>query len=188
MAHQSFARTVRDALIAAARADDGEVGVGDLSSLLRLKNRKEHKRMLNALSDLTGRGHIVRVRQGVYGEAAAAGEPDKREVMWRLIRMRRVVTIADLEEMAGVSHAYAKEWLELLVKRGCAVRVNPANPNHPHSWRLTVTDHAEMPVDDDKAAKLRDIRLKKKKIMARLTAIDTAVADVKQIIKNMEDE
>jgi len=190
MAHQSFAKKVCDAVRQAADAN-GEVSASDLSCLLYLQTRKDHKRMLNTLSELSRRGKIARIRQGVYGPVIATGNPDKREVMWRVLRMRRVVTIADLEELAGVSPAYAKEWLELLVRRDVAIRVVPANQNHPHSWRLINNDPAAMPIDEDKAARLRDLRKRKKKniknIEGLLDAAGAALDDVRKIVKTMED-
>ncbi|MBM9605943.1 hypothetical protein [Desulfopila inferna] len=189
MAHQSFAKTVLDTLRKEALVRDGDVTVTDLSCALHLQTRKDHKRMLNTLSDLVKSGKAVRVRQGVYTFSAEAREPDKREVMWRALRMRRIVTIADLQEFAGVSHEYAKQWLAMLVKRKIAQRNTPANKNHPHSWRLIKNDLVDMPVDTDKAAKLRTLRLKQKQgVISALDTIDNELSKVRNFIANMEDE
>jgi hypothetical protein len=188
MAHQSFAKTVLEMLTKETLVRDGEVSVDELSIALHLTTRKDHKRMLNTLSDLVKSGRAVRVRQGVYTWSTQDKEPDKREVMWRTIRMRRNVTIADLQEFAGVSHDYAKEWLGMLVRRGIAMRCDSeAHENLPSHWALLKND-AEMPVDTDKAAKLRNIRLKKKKIVARLDSIGSALGEVRQILQTMEDD
>lgn len=184
MAHQSFAKTVTEALQDAAESD-GEVEVSNLSIMLLLKTGKEHKRLLNTLSDLACRGKIVRVRQGVYAPAPATGQPDKREVMWRLLKMRRRVTIDDLVEMADVSRAYALEWLELLFKREVVRRVQLLDGRR--DWVL-INNLAEMPQDSDKAERLRNIRLKKKKALARLDSISTALGDIRQILQTMEEE
>ncbi len=187
MAHQSFRKNVLSMALKLSN-ETGEVTTDSLSVLLMIMSKAEHKRMLNTLSELAGEGKLRRIRQGVYGPVVTAGNPDKREVMWRVMRMRRAVTVADLQEMAGVSSSYASEWLELLVRREVAVRIVPANPKHPHSWRLVKSD-LEMPVDDEKAARLRDIRRKKKAaITGKLDAIDTALGEVRKILKNLEEE
>ncbi len=183
MAQQSFAKTVNDTLQAAARSGGGEADANKLSCLLHLQTRQEHKRLLNTLSDLSRRGKIVRVRQGVYAPAPAAGEPDKREIMWRLLKMRRRVTVDDLMEMAAVSRAYANEWLRLLVKREVVSCIQ--EPGQPGRWVL-INDCAEMPQDSDKAERLRNIRLKKKKALARIDSIRTLLAELKQLL--LEEE
>lgn len=183
MAHQSFAKTVTDTVQEAAQGG-GEADVTKLSCLLRLSS-KDHKRLLNTLSDLACRGKIVRVRQGVYAPAPATGQPDKREVMWRLLKMRRHITVDDLVEMADVSRAYAVEWLQLLVNRDVVHCLRASG--QPDRWML-INDLAEMPQDSDKAERLRNIRLKKKKALARLDSISTALGEVRQILQTMEEE
>jgi predicted transcriptional regulator len=185
MAHQSFAKSVREALKKVVQEGNGEADVAKLSCMLHLQTSKDHKRMLNTLSDLTRRGKIIRVSQGVYAEAKAAAEPDKREVMWRLFKMRRRVTVDDLMEMADVSRDYAVEWLRVLVKREVARKLQ--EPGKTGLWVL-VNENVEMPQDEDKAQRLRDIRMKKKKVLARLKSIDTAVADVRKIVQDLEEE
>jgi hypothetical protein len=185
MAHQSFAKSVCDTLRNAAQEGNGEADVATLSHLLHLQTFKDHKRMLNTLSDLTRRGKIIRVSQGVYAEAKTTGEPDKREVMWRIFKMRRRVTVDDLMEMAGVSRHYAVEWLRILVKR--EVARNLQEPGKSGLWVL-INENVEMPQDEDKAERLRNIRLNKKKVLARLRSIDTAVADVRKIVQDLEEE
>jgi len=180
MAQQSFAKTVLVA-VQWLTQPGGEVAVDKLSILLRLKTAVEHKRLLNTLCDLARSGKIVRVRQGVYGPAPVAGQPDKREVMWRLLKMRRHLKVEDLVEMAAVSQAYANEWLRLLVKRGVVRCIQEPEPGQPGRWML-INDNAEMPQDEDKAARLRNLRLKKKKAIARLDSALTALGEVRQLL------
>ncbi|MBA3007155.1 hypothetical protein KKC83_06840 [Patescibacteria group bacterium] len=185
MAQQSFAKTVSDTLQAAAQSGGGEADANKLSCLLHLQTRKDHKRLLNTLSDLARSGKIVRVRQGVYAPAPIAGQPDKREIMWRLLKMRRRVTVDDLVEMADVSHAYANEWLRLLVKREVVRMVHLLDGSG--GWVL-INNCAEMPQDSDKAERLRNLRLKKKKALARLDSISTALGEVRQLLQTMEEK
>ncbi len=191
MAHQSFAKTVLAAVQEIAAKNNGEASCDAISTAVWMQTKAPHKRLLNTLCDLYRTKRIMRIRQGVYGPMVDEKQPDKREVMWRVFRMRRVVTVADLQEMAGVSPIYAKEWLELLSRRGVAVRITPATNqnNHPHSWRIINSDSAECPVDSDKAARLRDLRRKKKEaIHGRLDAIDTVLGEVRQLLNTMEEE
>ena len=62
MAHQSFSQEVLGMLKDVCR-EGGKAEAGEMSSRLCLKTRKEHKRMLNTLSDLARQGRIVRVSQ-----------------------------------------------------------------------------------------------------------------------------
>lgn len=189
MAHQSFAKSVCDTVRQVSIAN-GEATAHEVSCLLGLPTRKEHKRLLNTMSELSRRGKIVRVRQGVYAPAPVTGDPNKQEVMWRLLRMRRTVTIADLEEMAGVSPSYAREWLGLLVKRSIAVVDVPVNPNNPISWRLIKSD-VEMPVDEEKSARLRELRKRKKANLCQMSELLDAAGinldKMRTLLQNMED-
>ena len=187
MAHQSFAQTVLETLKKESRTTSGEVSVTRLSCALHLQTRKDHKRMLNTLSDLVRSGRAVRLRQGVYG--VGGKETDRREVMWRTLRMRRCVTIADLQEFAGVSPSYAKEWLAMLHRRQVVIRVDPAPPTQPRSWRLANFELTEMPVDTEKAAKLRDLRkAKKQQLLKTIDSIGSELRKVRKSIASMEEE
>lgn len=189
MAHQSFSKKVLEAVEKEAGARGGEIDTTELSHVLFIQTGHDHKRMLSTLSDLARTSKIVRVRQGVYSAVSKKPAPDQREVMWRTMRMRKVVTLADLQEFAGVSKYYAKEWLQMLVKRGIAMRQGPADKCAPHSWRLIKFDQVEMPVDTEKAERLRKIRAKKKQaIEKRLDTIDVAVTDIRANLNDLDKE
>ncbi len=184
MAHQSFTKTVLEAVKKEAAARGGEVSTTELSGALMLQTHKKHKLMLSTLCDLVKSSRIVRVRQGVYGVGAPSA-PDKREVMWRTLRMRKVVTIADLQEFASVSVEYARQWLRMLVERKIVIRIDPADKTKPSSWRLIHCDQVEMPVDTAKAEKLRKIRAaRKRSIQKGLRKIELAVAE---ILRDLDD-
>lgn len=188
MAHQSYAGSVLAKALELAAAGNGEATVADISAAMNTHTRVQHKRVMNILSEHARDGRLHRIRQGVYGPLpAAARQPDKREVMWRLLKMRRRVTLDDLIEMAGVSREYAREWLAMLAKHD-VVRKAQTALNAPAVWTL-VNDTVAMPIADDKAAKLRALRLKKKEAIAgKLDAIDTALGEVRQILQTMEEE
>jgi hypothetical protein len=191
MAHQSFAQKVREALLEEAKTGGGEVTASRLSCLLLLPTARDHKRLLNTLSELATSGRIVRIRQGVYAPAADSRTPDKREVMWRLLRMRRTVLVSDLMEMAGVTESYAVEWLHMLNKRNIVVCCGRPTLTGSPAWRLLATDLVEMPVDEDKAARLRELRKKKKENLRRmgilLNTAGFALDKLRGMLKTMED-
>ncbi len=105
----------------------------------------------------------------MYGAPQQKRLPNKREIMWRLLRMRRRVSVEDLMEMAGVSKDYAKQWLRVLVQR--EVVRKDQKPGLPGAWRL-INDQTEMPEDEDKAARLRNLRLQHKQAV---NLIDTTI-------------
>lgn len=186
MAHQSFARTVFEKAMELAAKGSGEVYCGDVADALSVKTRVERKRCLNILSDLAIDGKIVRIRQGVYGPVQGIKQLDKREVMWRLLRMRKRITVEDLVELAEVSPKYAREWLLMLLKNG-VVRKNRTS-NQPGVWIL-LHDKLAAPVNEENAKKLRELRKRRKtEVLARLDAISSAVTDVRQLLDKMEEE
>ena len=189
MAHKSFARDVLSALTKLALANGGEAAATDISHFLFIQTRKGHKRMLNTLSDLVKSGRARRVRQGVYAPVLNTGKPDKREVMWRLLRMRKSVTIGDLQELANVSHDYAKEWLEMLTRREIVTRIAPQNTNKQHSWRLIKTDLVEMPIDTEKAERLRALRKKKKaQVVVSICRIEQELEKIRTALHEDKEE
>ena len=133
--------------------------------------------MLNSLSDMYKAGRIRRVSQGMY-TLAAADKPEIRKVMWRLLRMRRAVAIGDLQEMAGASERYAREWLQMLEKKEI-VR------HEGGIWRLLV-DMVDMPEDDAAAEKYRKLREKKKgQAMADLQHAKELMAGAIELLKDI---
>lgn len=172
-----------------------EVPVAEVSAALMVQTRKAHKQVCNALSELYAAGRVARVRQGVYTTVQQEPQQDLRSVMWRILRMRKRVTIDDLVEMAGVSRHYATEWLTMLVNRGVARKHYQGGAHQPRVWQL-VADTVEMPADDRKAARLRELRKKQKQealaaIEKARRAIDMAdreLNEAAQKINNLEVE
>jgi len=157
-------------------AENSEVTVTELSHAMHLQTYKEHKRMLDGLSELFKAKSLSRIRQGVYGRPQEQKQEDKRVVMWRILRMRRRVAVDDLVEMADVAPDYAKEWLRMLVQRG-VVRKHQ-QPGMKGTWQL-INDTVDMPEDDTKADRLRALRKKKKE--AAVSVIDGALKQLQTI-------
>ena len=189
MAHESFSKSVLAAvsdLAASSGALAGRATVGEISDALMIQTTAQHKRMLNTLSDLKNAGRIVRVSQGVYAPAKLESKPEIREVMWRLLRMRRRVKGDDLVEMAEAGTEYVSDWLHMLETRGVVRKISQGF-GKPCVWQL-INDTIEMPVDTDNAARLRALRKKKKQqAMADLAAAQKLLGKAHQAITEMED-
>lgn len=168
MAHVSFAKQVRDTL-AELTADSGKAASTDeISIRLRLMTNKEHKRLINTLSEMSRDGKIERVDKGLYRPIAAAIAPATiSERMWSILRMRKRVNVEDLMVMAGAGNDYAKEWLRALERQDVVAKQGEGNLDSC-SWVL-IKDTIDMPQNDAKADRLRDLRKsKKEQVMARL--------------------
>ncbi|MHB1183364.1 MAG: hypothetical protein ACYC4A_01510 [Desulfobulbia bacterium] len=187
MAQESFAKTVLAALKKlAAVAPLGQVELGDISNALMVQTTVAHKRVANALRELRKQGLVIRVRQGVYALAVGA-KPELREVMWRLLRMRRRVTVDDLVELAGAGVEYARDWLRMLEDRGVVRKISQGAASNPRVWQM-INDTVEMPVDAENAARLRELRKKKKQqALADLAAAQKLLGKAHQAITEMED-
>lgn len=186
MAQESFAKTVYDLLVKTVE-DIGQATVHDLSHNLGLQTTKDHKRMLNTLSELKKAGKVVRVEQGVYALAKPETKPELREVMWRILRMRKRVTVDDLVEMAGASVEYARDWLHMLAVRKVVRKIDQGAASNPRVWQL-INDTVEMPVDTSNAARLRDLRKKNKaQALSLLNAAHDLIDTARKAITEMED-
>jgi DNA-binding IclR family transcriptional regulator len=153
---ESFAGKVRQVIM----GTPGEFTVNEISERLGIALPKSRKRLHTALRDLRRAGEIERRREGVYALAAMrpSRKPQRREVMWRILRARRAVSVADLQELAGVSRNYAEEWLRMLLRKGVVTRDGG-------SFRI-VSDPVAMPENTEKAAALRDIRKRQAEALA----------------------
>jgi len=153
----SFANKIRTA-VKEVLASGREASTINISLQAKVMTGKDQKRMLNALCDMTNAGELARVRPGVYALAAPRGPENKNKVMWRLLRMRRRVTVDDLVEMAEVKELYAEEWLRTLARRGVVRKDGKA-------FHLLL-DTVEPPELTDNADKIRALREKKKQAAA----------------------
>lgn len=187
MAHQSYAKSVLDKALELAAAHGGEVSAGDVSSALFAQTRQQHKRVLNILSNLALAHRLQRVRQGVYAPLSPAGrQPDKREVMWNVLRMRRRVTVEDLVEMAEVNKDYARQWLRMLASREVIHKVQ--SPGMAGVW-VMMHDTREMPEDTAKAERLQKIRKRhKERLRSRLDDIGNAIGEIRALLDDMDKE
>jgi exosome complex RNA-binding protein Csl4 len=185
MGHKSFAKDVLNKTLELAEGGNGEATCGDVSSALFMQTRVDHKRVLNTLSELSRKGKLNRVRQGVYGPVLRVGQLEKREIMYRMLRMEKRMTVDGMmESVSGVSRGYVKEFFNFLARVGWVRRVESKNT----AIFILIKNSVEMPVDEEKAARLRKIRrLKKEQIARKLDQIDDNSRLIRNILETMED-
>jgi len=161
-------------------ADGLRFTIDDLCHAAGLQTYENKRRVRLTLRDLTRSGEFKRVEPGVYLYVGKSTQkPQKQAVMLELLKMRRTVTVEDLQELAGVSADYAKEWLQLLVRR----EVVRAQQNGKYTL---IKDTVEMPVNEEKAERLRELRSRKKafalkelgKIKEALGLAEAAIMDI----------
>lgn len=107
--------------------------------------------------------------------------------MYRMLRIQKRMTVDDMvESVEGVSRAYVLEFFQWLAREGW-VRKIPTRNNA--GIYVLIKNELEMPVNDQKAAKLRELRRKKKAALSgKLDEIDSAVKSARNILKSLEDE
>lgn len=154
---ETFAGRLR---VAAQKVGEGgrEFSVNDLVDAMGIQDRAGKRKIWESSRDFVRYGEWERVDKGLYritGKERTVKTPEKRQVMWRYLRMKRQrgesVTIDDLVEMSGASEAWAREWIGQLVKNG-VVR------DHGNGKFKLIKDQVPMPVFDEKAEKLRQLR------------------------------
>jgi hypothetical protein len=137
-------------------------------------------RIYETIRRLERRNAIERVQKGLYRykNGIQSGNGDtKQEVMWRLLRIRRTVTIDDLVELAGVSRVHAGQFLDTMIR-------NEVARKNGDKYSM-IKDTVAMPRDEKTAAKKRAARR-----AAALAAIDNAKAaldDARAAISDMEE-
>lgn len=152
-----FADKIRKACISLG-SGGSVLGTDEIFERAMIQTYADKKRAWSSLRDMVRAGEVERVDRGKYrylGKKSTA--PKKQTVMWRFLRMRRVVTVDDLVVASASSAEYVREWL-----RGLA-RKDIVKKREDGAYVLT-TDvaAAEPPRDEDKAEKLRELRRRQK--------------------------
>ena len=154
-------------------AGDKTFTVDDLADRIGTKTYAEKDPIRSTLRDFRRRGEVVRVAPGVYNyRGKQGGKPEIQEVMWRLLRSRRTVTVEDLQEMAEAEESYVLEWLRMLIRRGI-VRESGG------SYQM-IKDTVEMPRNDEKAERLRRLRAKWKAVKETVDEVFDELSEVEE--------
>ncbi|PLX49145.1 MAG: hypothetical protein C0613_08465 [Desulfobulbaceae bacterium] len=160
----------------------------DISSTADLRSSAEEVKMRYTIADFVKSGEMVRIAPGVLryvGKDDSGKITEKRRVMWRILKMRRTVTVEEMQEMAGASNKYALEWLSNLRRIGVVEKIPGKPASKPSKWRL-VKDIAHMPADEEQAAKYREIRRQKKAVLGQV--LDDIQAGINRARTVLEDD
>ena len=153
--------------------------VKEVSHHAGLQTGKEEKAAANTLRDFIKAGEAQRVSAGVflYLGRKRLNLPLKDQ-MKNLLRIKKVVTVDDLREL-GATAEYVEEWLRMLVRRGVIARHD--------NGRFELIADMPIPENDEKAARLRKLREKKKaEAMKDLEAAKALIGRACQALKEVE--
>lgn len=181
----SFANKIRTS---AKKLREDPFGYADIYSTAELVSNTEEEQMRNTMRDFIKRGEILRIKPGLFryvGRKKDRQQVEKRKVMWNILKMRRTVSVADLQEMAGVTLEYAREWLRGLERRDIVCKIKNGAASNPCKWRL-LKDLTEMPEDEERKAKYRQIRRQKKKTLAGvLDSIQAGIDKARTLVEEI---
>jgi len=160
-----------------------EVTGKELAEALDLVQGSDKRPMYHVLQDLRKQREVRRVRPGVYVYIGKNTGDELRQKLWRAFRRLRTVTVDDLVELTGASGAYAKEFMQMLVERGVARRIDDPGRQKRSKYQM-VEDPVIMPKNEEKAKKLRELRRRKKReALDALTAAETAIKKARDCLR-----
>lgn len=158
------------------------VSFQDMAGALDLVTARDKRPLHDAVRDFTRRGELILVdiSRRVYRYRRPQKAPEKREIMWRLLRARRKVSIEDLMELAGAARQYAAEWLQTLQRQGIVKR-------HGEMY-VMLKDPYHMPRNTEKAEKLRRIRAAKKRAIEAVDQSLNTLIEARMAISDIGEE
>jgi len=185
--NESLAARVRAALDRVGRGATFQASY--LGETVGVRTLREKKGISTVLRDMLRRGEVVRV-QGEPGQPGryeyvgrGTPKPNKKRVMWDYMRMRKKsgspVTVEELQQMSGAGADYVREWLRSLLRLGVARDLGGGR------FQL-LADPVAMPESDEKAAKLREFRERKKRVESALREIGQGFEKLAHLVESME--
>jgi hypothetical protein len=170
----SFAAKVREALAGMGRG--ATFRIADLCDRVGVRSRRDRERVGTTLRDMLRRGEVRAVpgEKWVYEVVGRSEEkPSKKKVMWDYARMRKKcgspVTVEELQEVSAASADYVREWLRSVVRLGAVRDLGDGR------YQL-VQGPVALPDDGEKAARLRELRAKRKALVVEaLTNVHAGV-------------
>ena len=156
--------------------------VADLTRETGFVGKGQPKKVATAIRDFVKRGEVEKTDidgTPAYRYVRRQSAPNKKQVMWRLLRARRRVSIEDLQELADVGEVHARKWISNLEDLEIVKKRQP-NPNEPAFWHL-INDTVVEPETSQCAERLRLLRANKK-AAKQLDAARSALASVRMSI------
>ena len=179
---ETFTGRIRDAGLILGR-DCGVFTIEQISNQAKIQTYAEEKKMRQVMVGLAKAGEFERMGEGTYSMLRLPpGKPQIQEVMWRVLRARRTVIVADMEELAGASPTYATEWLQMLGRRKIVRHLKNGK------WQMVTDPGPTMPLNDEKAERLRNLRAKKKEALDCMDRAFMAIAEARMAMSEMIDD
>ena len=178
---ETFAGRVRDACQYLG-AYGNDIALQQLYDKVGVQTYEQRRQVRSVVADLCKSGELVRWGEGIYRVLQKPpGKPQIQEVMWRVLRARRTVTLADMEELAGAAPTYATEWFKMLARRKIVRHLKN------RSWQMVKDPGPTMPLNDEKAERLRNLRAKKKEALECMDRAFVAIAEARMAMSEMEE-
>ncbi len=186
---ETFTGRIRTAALRLGRHGSGFT-VNHICDLSMIQTYADKRKVRQVMGDLVKAGEFERMGEGIYrllqkpsGKSArkTADKPQIQEVMWRVLRARRTVTLADMEELAGAAPTYATEWLQMLARRKIVRHLKNG------SWQMIKDPGPSMPLNDEKAERLRKLRAKKKEALDAMDRAFMAIAEARMAMAEIEE-
>ena len=169
----------------------GGFSVDQVCDQAMIQTYKDKKRVRNAILELYQAGELERIGNAIYRlREQPPGKPQIQEIMWKILRARRTVTLEDMEELAGASPTYATEWLQMLSRRKIVRHLKNGNPSTKTAgkWQMVTDPGPAMPLNDEKAERLRNLRAKKKEALDAMDRAFVAIAEARMAMSEMGEE
>lgn len=183
-----FADQARRAALGLSKGGQQPVTRKDLGDRLGIQTRQEMQRVDTAIKALVKSGDLESQGGGEYRWTGQPLKPSKQEVMWRYLRARRVVSAAELQEVAEAMPAYVREWLRLLVAQKLVQVIRSAGGDAgATNYRLVQDPGPEPPRNESKVEYLKRRREQKKLALAKLDAAFAAVAEARLAVSQLEE-
>jgi len=174
---ETFAGKVRKII----KSSRGEISTQEIAEELDLVFKKEKKVLYQTLRDFVSSGEIEKIRNRVFVYKGSQKPAQSQEIMWRVLRARKKVTVDDLIEISGADERYVKEWLQMLVRREIVRKY--ANGNY-----LMIKDMLDMPRNEEKAERLRRIRSEKKKALDAIDKVVTVALEARMAVVEISED
>ena len=176
----SFAGQVR-AVLQHLGADGRELTVAQIGEPLDLVFAADKRPLYQVLRDFVKSGEASKVRPGVYRYLGKKQPPNRRQAMWRALKIMQTVGVDDLMEMSGARRSYVKEFLQTLVRQ------DVLRKNANGKYTLTA-DMRDLPADEAKAARLRQMRARRKTALAALDSAAAAIDAAREAVNQMKGD
>lgn len=151
----------------------------------------DRRRVRVALGDLVKGSRAEKMGAGRWRPLKREpGQPEKKEIMFRYLRARRVVTREGLMQAADASAPTVRDWLGSYIRLGLVV--NEAGKGKPGRYRL-VKDPVAMPADDLGEVQRRKRELKKEalgkldKLYADAIDLAQTAAEARLAVSQLEE-